>query len=168
VSEAKRWLQFSQVPEKSQLAGANLWRFYVRELLTGISISKGGSPPSVVDGPLIRPSAITAMIAKTMSKDKSVPIDPMIIPAILIPRSCCFLRNDRTPVMIAGIPVKIRNPVSDNIPSTSEAIAKPFPVSLRFGLVVIVFGSIVGLLVVIAIILTDTYPTFYEQSRLKL
>jgi hypothetical protein len=117
------------------------------------------------DGSLVTPRAIIAVSTRINSKDRSVLTDPITIPAMLIPRSFCFLRNERTPVIIAGTPVKIKNPVSESIPNTREVIAKPFPVSLRSGLAVTSFGLVVCLVGVIVIILADAHLAFYELSH---
>lgn len=48
---------------------------------------------------------------------------PIMMPAILMPLFIGFF-SPIIPVMMAGMPVKILMPVSERIPSTSEAIAR--------------------------------------------
>ncbi|MCY1371618.1 hypothetical protein D9M69_587680 [compost metagenome] len=55
-----------------------------------------------------------------------MPIDPVMTPARLMPRSCCLRLKAMLPNTIAGIPVRNPKPRSDKIPRISEAMEKPF------------------------------------------
>jgi hypothetical protein len=67
----------------------------------------------------------TTKTIKAINKsDNTTLIDPVIIPAILIPRLGCFRLRAIAPKIIAGMPANIPAPRSDTIPRTSDAIGK--------------------------------------------